>query len=305
MSFLREHSVPIVFSVLLHGLIAAALLSTALISFQHAPPDSQPLPIDAVVVDSQVLRSAQRAVADQQAAAAAAAQAAVEARQAEQVKQAEQAARAADEAARSAAAAKAEEVQKAEQERAADLKRVEDAQRAEQAKRVEQTKAAEEAKRAEQAKAEEAKRAEETKRAEEAKRVADAKAKEVEDAKRAADQKAKVEREAELRRQLADEEHAAAVQSSPLRDQYIARLQARIQNAWIRPPSAGSGLDCLVQVTQLPGGEVTGAEVTQCNGDAAMRDSIKNAVYRASPLPAPPDPALFSRTFTLHFHPDQ
>jgi colicin import membrane protein len=58
-------------------------------------------------------------------------------------------------------------------------------------------------------------------------------------------------------------------------------------------------------VTQLPSGEVTGAHVTQCNGDAGTRESIENAVYRASPLPLPPDPALFSRTFTLHFHPDQ
>jgi colicin import membrane protein len=95
------------------------------------------------------------------------------------------------------------------------------------------------------------------------------------------------------------------VQSSPLRDQYIARLQARIQNAWIRPPSARVGLDCLVEVTQIPGGEVTNAQVTQCNGDAVTRQSIENAVYRASPLPNPPDPALFSRTFALHFHPDQ
>ena len=118
-----------------------------------------------------------------------------------------------------------------------------------------------------------------------------------------ADQKARAE--ADLRRQLAAEEHTDAVQSGPLRDQYIARLQARIQNAWIRPPSASVGLDCLVQVTQLPGGEVTNAQVTQCNGDAVTRESIENAVYRASPLPSPPDPALFSRTFAFHFHPDQ
>jgi colicin import membrane protein len=84
-------------------------------------------------------------------------------------------------------------------------------------------------------------------------------------------------------------------------DQYKARMQSRIQNAWIGPPSAGTGIDCLVDVTQVPGGEVTGVEVTQCNGDSAMRDSIAKAAYRASPLPAPPDPALFMRTFSFHF----
>ena len=49
----------------------------------------------------------------------------------------------------------------------------------------------------------------------------------------------------------------------------------------------------------MPGGEVTGAHVTQCNGDAAVRQSIENAVCRASPLPDPPDPALFQRNFTI------
>ena len=79
----------------------------------------------------------------------------------------------------------------------------------------------------------------------------------------------------------------------------------RIQNAWIKPPSARVGVDCLVEVTQVPGGEVTSAKVTQCNGDAAVRQSIENAVYRASPLPDPPDPALFQRNFAFRFKPDE
>ena len=53
------------------------------------------------------------------------------------------------------------------------------------------------------------------------------------------------------------------------------------------------------------GGEIVGARVTQCNGDAAVRQSIENAVYRASPLPDPPDPALFHRQFTIEFKPDE
>jgi colicin import membrane protein len=61
----------------------------------------------------------------------------------------------------------------------------------------------------------------------------------------------------------------------------------------------------VVEVTQVPGGEVTGARVTQCNGDAAVRQSIENAVYRASPLPDPPDPALFERNLVLRFKPNE
>jgi colicin import membrane protein len=108
-----------------------------------------------------------------------------------------------------------------------------------------------------------------------------------------------------LRRQLTDEEHVNAVESGPQRDQYVARLRDKIQRAWIKPSSARAGIDCLVEVTQVRGGEVTAARVTQCNGDEAVRQSIQNAVYRASPLPDPPDPALFEKVFQLRFKPDE
>jgi len=291
--FLREHSWPLVFSVVLHGLLAAALLAATLISINKSLPKLQPIPVDAVVVDSQVLHSAQRALTDraEQAAArvraeteekaaaeAAAAKAVADAQMvAEQQRQADQAKAAAAEVART---------------RQAETARATEAQKAAAAKHAEELK-----------RTEDAKRAEDSKHAEDAKRAAEAK--QADDAKHAADLKAKAEREAELRRQLADEEHVSAVEASPARAQYIARLAARIQNAWIKPPSARAGLDCIVNITQLPGGEVTNARVSRCNGDAAASQSIENAVYRASPLPAPPDPALFERNLVIHFHPDE
>jgi outer membrane biosynthesis protein TonB len=125
------------------------------------------------------------------------------------------------------------------------------------------------------------------------------------DEKKAADARAKADREAELRRQMAAEEHVQAVESGPLSASYYAMLQARITHSWIKPSSAGPGIDCRVEVTQVPGGEIVGARVTQCNGDAAVRQSIENAIYRASPLPDPPDPALFHRVFTFEFKPDE
>jgi colicin import membrane protein len=291
--FFREHSWPIVLSVALHGLLAAALLAATLISINHALPKLQPIPVDAVVIDSQILHAAQRALteraeqeaarvraaADTKAAAdAAAAQAAADAQVvAEKERAAEQAKQAAIEV---------ESTKQAEATRATEAQKIAAAKRAEELKR-----------------AADAKRAEDAKRADEAKRAAEAK--QADDAKHAADLKAKAEREAELRRQLAEEEHVSAVEASPARAQYIARLAARIQNAWIKPPSARAGLDCIVNITQIPGGEVTSAHVSQCNGDAAARQSIENAVYRASPLPAPADPALFERNLVIHFHPEE
>ena len=296
-AFLREHSWPIAFSVVLHGMLAAALAAAALISIHHAPPSVQPIPVDAIVIDSQVLHAAQRTLADraeQEAArlrAAAEAKAAAEAAAAQAASDSQAAVeqQKADEA--KAASAEAERARQAEAMRASEAQKSL-AKHAEDAKRIEDTK-----------RAEDARRAEEVKRAEDAKRAADAKL--VEDAKRAADLKVKAQREAELRRQLAEEEHVSAVEASPARAQYIARLASRIQNAWIKPPSARSGLDCIVIITQVAGGEVTSAKVSQCNGDAAARQSIENAVYRASPLPAPPDPALFERNLVIHFHPEE
>jgi colicin import membrane protein len=276
--FLREHSWPITFSVLLHGLVAAALVFATLISLHRPTPSVQPLPIDAVAIDSQVLHEAQRALADRAAQEAARVRAAADAQAAAQAAAAEKTAsdqqRAQDEA-KLAVAAEA-----AKTAAAADAQRASDAQKAAAAKRAEELKRTEDAKRAEEAK-------------------------QAEDAKHGAENKAKAEREAELRRQLAEEEHASAVEASPARAQYIARLANRIQNAWIKPPSARAGLDCVVNITQVPGGEVTSAHVSQCNGDAAARQSIENAVYRASPLPAPPDPALFERNLVIHFHPEE
>jgi colicin import membrane protein len=291
--FLREHSWPIVLSVAMHGLLAAALLAATLISVNHALPKLQPIPVDAVVIDSQVLHAAQRALterAEQEAArvrAAADAKAAAEAAAGQATADAQMAAekeRAAEQA--KAAAVAVEHTKQAEAARATEAQKVAAAKRAEDLNR-----------------AEDAKRSEDAKRAEDAKRSAEAK--QADDAKHAADLKAKAEREAELKRQLAEEEHVSAVEASPARAQYIARLAARIQNAWLKPPSARAGLDCIVNITQIPGGEVTSAHVSQCNGDAAARQSIENAVYRASPLPAPPDPALFERNLVIHFHPDE
>ena len=297
--FLREHSWAVVVSVLLHGLLVGALVATALISAHRAPPSLQPLPIDAVVVDSQVLHAAQRAqnehAAEEAAArarateeakaaeaakvdAAADAQAKADAAAEAQAKQAEQAAKETEQAKAAAVAAAAAATVDAAKVAVAEQKRFADAHAA-------------------AAKAAQLKQAADAKAAAEAKQLADA--------KHAADERARQDREAELRKQLADEEHRSAVESGPLRDSYIAKLRNRIQNAWIKPPSASVGLDCLVEVTQIPGGEVTSARVTQCNGDAAARQSIENAVYRASPLPDPPDPALFEKNFVFRFKPNE
>ncbi len=294
--------------MLLHGAVVLALLLTTMIHLQQPRAVMQALPIDAVVVDSQILRDAQRAKTERAAAEAAQIRAAAEARAAADAKrvaeaQAEQDKIAAD--ARAAAQSKA----------AADAKAVADAQARAEAQTAAKKAASDQAAQVAAAIAQ--------KKAADAKSVVDAKAsadaaqrvvqdkkqadlKQAEDAKRAAqEQRDKAQREADLKAQLASEERANTVASGPMKQQYLATLGARIQRAWIKPPSARAGLDCLVSITQLPSGEVTAAKVTKCNGDGPAKESIENAVYRASPLPLPPDPALFERSLVIHFHPDE
>jgi colicin import membrane protein len=57
-------------------------------------------------------------------------------------------------------------------------------------------------------------------------------------------------------------------------------------------------------VTQLPGGTVVKVQVGRCNGDDSVRQSIEAAVYKASPLPLPSDPALFERILVVTFRPE-
>src|SRR5262245_9036835 len=144
---------------------------------------------------------------------------------------------------------------------------------------------------------------------EEAKRKAD-EAKRQQQAKAAADKKRKdqearerKESETELKKRLAEEERRSAAEDSGQLAEYIAQIQARIQRAWIRPPSAREGLRCIVNVTQVPGGEVVDVKIGECNGDDVVRQSIEAAVYRASPLPEPSDPTLFERDLRLEFKP--
>jgi len=112
------------------------------------------------------------------------------------------------------------------------------------------------------------------------------------------------QREAELSAQLAAEERQAKLRDSGLMAKYIGQIANRIERAWIRPQGAISGIDCEVRVTQVPGGAVTRVDLGRCNGDESVRQSIKDAVMRASPLPEPPDPALFERDLVVTFRPD-
>jgi len=281
--FVREHLRSLVGSTVLHVLLLGAVALTAL-RWASAPPTPPPA-IEGEIVQFKDLPPALRA--GRSAAPPAPAPTPTPTpvpketpppkpepdSQALARAQAQQAAKA-DAAAKAAQAAKAEKAEQAAQAAA-------DQARAREAKR----------------KAEEA----------EARRQAALDAKAQQEAKQKAAQEAqqKAAREAELKRALASEEEGAAVARSGVTDEYRALLVQTIERNWIRPPSARPGLECTLNVTQATGGTVTDVQVGACNGDQAVRESITNAVYRSSPLPAPRDPRVFARRLVIVFKPTE
>lgn len=135
---------------------------------------------------------------------------------------------------------------------------------------------------------------------------AERKKREAEEARRrreAEEARKRAEREAEMRAALEAEERRMNAIRAGLLEQYKTAIAQKVMRAWIRPSSAQAGLDCTVRVEQIPGGEVVRVDIVACNGDDVVRRSIEAAVLKASPLPPPPDPALFDRILEFKFRP--
>ena len=113
----------------------------------------------------------------------------------------------------------------------------------------------------------------------------------------------RAEMEDELQRALAFEDERRQAEEAGLLDEYIRLIENRIQQNWISPVSSHVGLECVVNVTQIPSGDVVDVSVGRCNGDEAVVRSIEAAVLRSSPLPRPPISSLFERNLEVVFNP--
>lgn len=172
----------------------------------------------------------------------------------------------------------------AEAEQAAQAQQAKEAAAAAEAKKLAEAKKKAAAKLAAQKKlAQERKLAEEKKRAEE---------------QAAAERAARV---SDLQQSLREDEQASAASGAIA--SWTSEIQSRIQNAWIRPPTAQPGIKCVLDVGLVPGGSVTSVSIGECNGDDAVRQSIQTAVYNAAPLPPPPNGIPFPRQLIITFQP--
>mgnify|MGYP002336307383 CR=1 FL=1 len=181
-------------------------------------------------------------------------------------------------------------------------------QRAEQARKDEEARRAEEQRKQAQKQKEEA----------EKKRQAEVKRKHEEEQRKAEAERRKkdeVERrqaaEESLKQQIAAEERARAEAARADRaaseaEKYKALIRQKVSRNWNRPAGTKTGLKCLVRVRLVPGGEVLQATVVRSSGDPIFDRSVENAVYKAAPLPLPPDPDLFEyfREIEFSFSPE-
>ena len=108
-----------------------------------------------------------------------------------------------------------------------------------------------------------------------------------------------------LQRAISEEDEPMQALNSNEMEAYQFALQQKIQRNWVQPSSALPGIECVIDVRQLPGGDVVSATVGRCNGDDAVRRSIEAAVFKASPLPEPDDPNLFHRDLRITFKPEE
>ena len=128
---------------------------------------------------------------------------------------------------------------------------------------------------------------------------------EAEAQRRAVEETRRRTEQAELARQLAEEDALLDAADSGALAEYVALISQKVERNWVRPPTARSGLECELYVTQIPGGQVTGVRIGNCSADDAVRRSIEAAVLRASPLPMPGNQALFERNLRFVFRPEE
>ena len=123
------------------------------------------------------------------------------------------------------------------------------------------------------------------------------------DKKREADVKAAQEQQKALQ-ELAKQQASAQAR---LRNEYVERIRAKIRSKVVDLPNIQGNPEAEFDVVLLPGGEVLSAKLKRASGNAAYDRAVETAILKASPLPLPPDPAMFRdfRELNLKFRPQE
>lgn len=83
---------------------------------------------------------------------------------------------------------------------------------------------------------------------------------------------------------------------------YRLAIENAVKNAWRRPETVQIGQACLVEITQIRGGQVISVRIASgCSYDVRGRESLERAVMAASPLPYEGFEGVFERKVPLNF----
>ena len=103
-------------------------------------------------------------------------------------------------------------------------------------------------------------------------------------------------REEERQRQEAAR-HARALTEI---EKYKILIKQKVKRNWV-DPGGSKGLESTIKVRLAASGDVLEVQTTHSSGDDVFDRSGVNAVYKASPLPVPPDQDLFDEFREIEF----
>ena len=160
-------------------------------------------------------------------------------------------------------------------------------------------KKAEEKKKADKEKTRKKAEAKKKKEAERKKKLAEEKKR-----KAAADKKRKAaaerkKKEKAMKDQMA--KRAREARASQALSKYVPRIQRKVEDNWRLPPKGAAGCNPTVRVNLAPDGKVLNAKIVKSSGDPYCDSSVTKAFLKASPIPIPLDPDLYSEFKTIDF----
>lgn len=86
-------------------------------------------------------------------------------------------------------------------------------------------------------------------------------------------------------------------------ESYISKIRTKIRGNIVLPLNIKGNPEMLVEIKQLPGGEVLSVTIKRSSGNANLDAALERAVRNSSPLPLPDNPALFDRLLEIKYKP--
>ena len=115
----------------------------------------------------------------------------------------------------------------------------------------------------------------------------------------------RIAKEQDEARKLAAARAAQASAQQRLIDDYKRRISDKIMRYVVHPPNLQGNPEAEFDVVQIPGGEVLTAKLRRSSGNSAYDAAVERAIYKAQPLPPPPQGFPFGdfRELNLKFRP--